>query len=192
MPHTDLSGPRVHRGSSAGRPGCLGATRRGAPPGGPAGKAPSLSAGEMSFTAFAEGAGPESNFIKRFILCHMLLPQVWLTVPLRCGQIRLQEGPWPAGGSRAGLPTGAPAPSRAGSRLWPPRCPPQQGLQRGPWGCGRGLGVSVGVFGSEPGQRLAKVGGVGDGGTPPPPEYKGLAPQRWSRPGTPWTRWAST
>lgn len=47
---------------------------RGAPPGGRSGKAPSLSAGEMRFTAFAEGVGLESNFIKRFILCHMQLP----------------------------------------------------------------------------------------------------------------------
>lgn len=46
----------------------------GAPPGGRSGKAPSLSAGEMRFTAFAEGVGLESNFIKRFILCHMQLP----------------------------------------------------------------------------------------------------------------------
>lgn len=182
-PHADLCGPRVHRGRSAGCRGCLGATWRGAPPSAPSGKAPSLSAGEMSFTAFAEGVGLESNFIKRFILCHLLLPRVWLTVPLRRGQTRLQEGPGLLGAPELTSPTGAPGcvrpsppPMQAHASGLPPPPLHSRACKGGPGGVG-GEAPALGgpmapsqgsapvlvlldsAHRSEPGQRLAKVGG---------------------------------
>lgn len=78
----------------------------------------------------------------------------------------------------------------------------------GGWGCRRGGSCTEGAHGTitrvstsagSPGlgpQVRARAapgqGGRENGGTPPPPEYEGLAPSGGGRAGTPWTRWAST
>lgn len=69
-----------------------------------------------------------------------------------------------------------------------------------PWGGVHGTTTRVSTSAGSPGpcpQARAWIApGQGEWGgrwrDPPPPKYKGLTPQRWSRAGTPWTRWAST